>query len=130
MGMTDRELLDRAIEAMERSYSPYSRFPVGAAIECDGGSVFTGCNIENASLGATVCAETAAVSCAVSAGHKKFTRIAIVSQGTEYCYPCGNCRQILNEFSPDIEVLCSRGDGRYVSYRLTSFLPMPFKNFD
>ncbi|MDR1589846.1 MAG: cytidine deaminase [Oscillospiraceae bacterium] len=124
--MTDRALLDRAAEAMRRSYSPYSRFPVGAAIECADGAVFTGCNIENAALGATMCAEAAAVACAVSAGYRKFTRIAVVSEGADYCYPCGGCRQILNEFAPDIEVLCARGDGRYVSYKLSAFLPMPF----
>jgi cytidine deaminase len=124
--MTDRELIERASEAMKHSYSPYSRFPVGAAVECDDGEVFTGCNIENSALGATMCAEAAAVAGAVSSGHRKFTRIAVVSKGGEYCYPCGNCRQILHEFSPEMEVLCARGDGRYVSYSLSKFLTMPF----
>jgi cytidine deaminase len=130
INMTDRELIDIASEAMGRSYSPYSRFPVGAALECGDGSIFTGCNIENAALGATMCAEAAAVAGAVSAGHRDFTRIAVISQGADYCCPCGNCRQILNEFAPGIEALCARGDGRYVSYRLSALLPASFSGFN
>jgi cytidine deaminase len=128
--MTDRELIGKAAEAMERSYSPYSRFPVGAAVECDDGAVFTGCNIENSALGVTMCAEACAVACAVAAGHRKFTRVAIISRSGDYCYPCGSCRQILHEFAPDVEVLCARGDGRYVSYKLPAFLPLPFTSFN
>ena len=124
--MTDRNLIDLAAGAMANSYSPYSNFKVGAAIECADGSAFTGCNIENASYGATMCAEAAAVASAVSAGHREFKRIAIVSEGTSYCFPCGTCRQILSEFSPDTEVLSVRSDGRYVSYPLTSLMPMAF----
>ena len=124
--MTDRQLIERAAEVMEKSYSPYSRFPVGAAIECTDGSVFCGCNIENCALGCTICAERAAVACAVSAGHTDFMRIAIVSKGSEYCYPCGSCRQVLSEFSPHMEVLCVRGDGRYVSYPLSRLLSNAF----
>ena len=124
--MTDRKLIDLATEVMENSYSPYSRFKVGAAIECGNGAVFTGCNIENAAFGATMCAEAAAVASAVSAGNRSFKRIAISSEGSAYCFPCGACRQLLNEFSPDVEVLCARADGRYVSYSLATLLPMSF----
>ena len=124
--MTDRKLIDKAAEVMENSYSPYSRFKVGAAIECTDGSVFTGCNIENAAFGVTMCAEAAAVAAAVSAGKPDFKRIAIASEGSTYCFPCGTCRQLLSEFSPDMEVLCSRADGRYVSYSLSALLPMLF----
>jgi cytidine deaminase len=88
--------------------------------------VFTGCNIENAAFGATVCAEASAIASAVSAGHRDFRRIAVTSGGSSYCLPCGNCRQMLSEFAPQIEVLCSRADGRYVSYSLTNLLPAPF----
>ena len=126
--MTDRNLLERAAAAMANSYSPYSRFPVGAAIECSDGSVFTGCNIENCALGSTICAERVAVGNAVSQGHTDFVRIAIISKGTNYCVPCGQCRQVLMEFAPHIEVLCSRGDGRYVSYNLKTLLTSPFTN--
>jgi len=124
--MTDRKLIDMALDAMANSYSPYSRFKVGAALESADGAVFSGCNIENAAYGATMCAEAVAIASAVADGKREFKRIAIISEGSSYCFPCGNCRQLLNEFSPDIEVLCARADGRYVSYPLTSMLPMAF----
>jgi len=124
--MTDRNLIEMAAVAMGHSYSPYSRFRSGAAIECADGSVFTGCNIENSAFGATICAEAVAVGTAVSAGKRSFRRIAIISEGNAYCFPCGTCRQLLNEFSPELEVLSARADGRYVSYPLTSLLPMAF----
>lgn len=124
--MTDRNLIDMAAEVMQNSYSPYSEFKVGAAIECADGSVFAGCNVENAAFRVGVCAETAALAAAVSAGHREFKRIAVISEGSSYCFPCGMCRQMLNEFAPNLEVLCARADGRYVSYPLTSLLPMAF----
>jgi len=124
--MTDRNLIEKAAVAMVNSYSPYSRFKSGAAIECSDGSVFTGCNIENAAFGSTICAEAVAISTAVSAGRRSFRRIAIISEGSAYCFPCGTCRQLLHEFSPELEVLSARADGRYVSYPLTSLLPMAF----
>jgi len=124
--MTDKRLLEMAVEAMENSYAPYSHRKIGAAIESKDGTVFSGCVIENVAIGTTICAEAAAISSAVSAGHRTFKRIAIISEGRTYRLPCGTCRQILNEFSPDIEVLCARAsDGRYVSYPLTSLLPLP-----
>ena len=126
--MTDRALIQKAEEAMKNSYSPYSRFAVGAALECENGEVFLGTNIENAALGCTLCAERAAVSAAVTAGNRSFRRIAITSSGNQYCTPCGQCRQVLSEFSPHMEVLCSRADGRYVSYRLDRLLPASFGN--
>lgn len=126
--MTDRDLINTAREAMKNAYVPYSRFAVGAALECEDGSVVTGCNIENAAFGCTVCAEQSAVSAAVSSGHRRFRRIAIAADSKSYCYPCGTCRQILTEFSPNMEVLSVRMDGRYVSYRLSSLLPQPFVN--
>ena len=124
--MTDRKLIGTAAEAMKNSYSPYSCLKVGAAVECDDGSVYVGCNIENPAFGTTVCAEVAAASAAISAGKRSFRRIAIVSEGNTYYFPCGSCRQLLNEFSPEVEVLCARADGRYVSYALSALLPMPF----
>lgn len=124
--MTDRKLISMAEDVMANSYSPYSRFKVGAAVECADGSVFAGCNIENAAFGATMCAEAAAIASAISAGQRSFKRIAIISEGNAYCFPCGTCRQLLCEFSPDIEVLCVRSDGRYVSYTLNALLPMSF----
>ena len=124
--MTDRKLIDNATEAMKNSYAPYSRFPVGVSLECADGTVFTGSKIENAALECTLCAERAAIACAVSAGHRSFKRIAIYAESSSYCFPCGTCRQVLWEFSPEIEVLCARADGRYVSYPLTALLPEAF----
>jgi len=124
--MTDRRLLETAADAMENSYTPYSRDKKGAAIECADGSVYTGCIIENITLGSTICAEAAALAAAVSAGHRSFKRIATISEGNTYNLPCGNCRQLLSEFSPQVEVLCARSsDGRYVSYSLGALFPMP-----
>lgn len=124
--MTDRELINTAREAMKNAYVPYSRFPVGAALECEDGVVVTGCNVENAAFGSSVCAELTAVCKAVSSGRRRFRRIAIVADSKNYYYPCGNCRQVLNEFAPSIEILSVRGDGRYVSYRLSDLYPRPF----
>ena len=127
--MTDRDLLNMAREAAQNAYVPYSHFPVGAALECADGSVFTGCNVENAALGSTICAERTAIVKAVSEGRKKFVRIAIYGEGESYCMPCGACIQVMNEFAPegDLEVLCTRSGGRYVSYRLSQLLPHPFE---
>ena len=104
--MTDRELMSIAKKASMNAYVPYSRFPVGAALECDDGTVFSGCNVENAALGSTICAERTACCKAVSEGHRSFRRIAIYADSESWCTPCGACRQFLAEFSPDMEVLC------------------------
>jgi len=124
--MTDRKLIEMANEAMANSYSPYSRYKAGAAVECADGAVFTGCHIENAAFGTTICAEAAAIASAVTAGRRGFKRVAIISDSSTYSFPCGTCRQLLNEFSPELEVLCARADGRYVSYPLSALLPMAF----
>ncbi|MDR2615126.1 MAG: cytidine deaminase [Oscillospiraceae bacterium] len=126
MRVTDRELINIAAAVKEKSYSPYSGFPTGAAVECDDGAVFTGCAVENAAPALSVCAETAAIAAAITSGHRVFKRIAISSDGAAYCLPCGACRQVLHEFSPDMEVLASRADGRYVSYKLSELLPRAF----
>ena len=124
--MTDRRLLETAAETMENSYTPYSLTKTGAALETIDGTVFTGCTIENIALGTTICAEAAAIAAAVSAGHREFKRLAIISEGNTYRFPCGTCRQLLSEFAKDLEVLCARtSDGRFVSYAFTALLPMP-----
>jgi cytidine deaminase len=125
--MNDRELLRIAKEASLNAYVPYSGFPVGAALECADGTVFTGCNVENAAYGDTICAERTAVVKAVSEGQRSFTRIAIYGEGKGYCMPCGSCRQVLAEFSPEMEVLCAKAGGSYVSYPLTRLMPYTFK---
>mgnify|MGYP000856165553 CR=1 FL=1 len=124
--MTDRELMDIARRASEKAYAPYSRFKVGAALETEGRQVFTGCNVENAALGSTICAERTAATKAVSEGYTKFKRIAIWAESNDYCLPCGACRQVLAEFCDDMEVLCAKAGGRYVSYNLSELLPHRF----
>lgn len=122
--MTDRELLNMAFGAAENAYAPYSGFRVGAALECADGSVFLGCNVENAAYGDTVCAERTALLKAVSEGRREFMRIAVAAPtAQDYCLPCGSCLQVLREFSTDMEILAARGDGHYVSYKLSAMLP-------
>ena len=128
---TDRQLLDMAKNAMKYSYSPYSHFAVGACVLMKDGSVFTGCNIENSSYGATICAERAAVCNAVSSGYRDFKAIAIVgglnSTGINgITYPCGICRQVLSEFSADMYVIAARSEDDYDMRRLSEFLPASF----
>ena len=125
--MNDHELLKIAYEASKKAYAPYSRFAVGAALECMDGTVVTGCNVENAAFGECLCAERVAICKAVSEGQQNFRRMAIYADSPSYCMPCGACRQVMAEFSPAMEVLCARSGGRYVSYRLEQLLPHTFK---
>jgi cytidine deaminase len=97
---------------MTRSYSPYSHYPVGAALAAKDGRIFTGCNIENASFGATICAERTAMVKAVSEGAREFEAIAIATKDTPG-WPCGICRQFMSEFAPDLRVIVTWGDGAH-----------------
>lgn len=125
--MTDRELIQRAFEMHRFSYVPYSRFPVGAAILTQDGRVFTGCNVENAAYGSTICAERTAILKAVSEGCREgWTAIAIAGQGADFCWPCGACRQMLYEFAPELRVLAARGDGVYQEASMEQLLPHGF----
>ncbi|NLB91577.1 MAG: cytidine deaminase [Clostridiales bacterium] len=123
--ITDEELLQFARQAMERSYSPYSRYPVGACILCEDGRIFQGCNIENASFGLSNCAERTAVFKAVSEGARDFVSIAIAAKNSPP-WPCGACRQVLNEFAPDIRVLVTWDEGNVESATLQELLPHGF----
>lgn len=125
--MTDQALVEMAFTMLDRAYVPYSRFPVGAALLCAGGTVFTGCNVENAAYGSTICAERTALVKAVSEGHRDdFARLAVVGRGDDYCWPCGACRQMLFEFAPDLTVLVARGDHEFVTLPLRELLPHGF----
>ncbi len=124
--MTRDELKAAAVAMLDRAYIPYSHFPVGAALECSDGTVFTGCNIENAGYSPTICAERTAVAKAVSEGHRDFVRIAIAGKSKDYCVPCGVCRQVLQEFAPDIEVICLNGAGEEKTFSLKELLPYGF----
>lgn len=123
----NKTLLKKAHEMTERAYAPYSKFRVGAALLDDNGNIFTGCNIENASYGACCCAERTAVFKAVSEGSQNFKAIAIVNSGGGETFPCGICRQVLSEFSPDITVILEDGNGAVHSYTLSQLLPHSFK---
>ena len=126
--MNAKELVAVARLAAENAYVPYSNFPVGAALECPDGQVFTGCNVENAAYGSTICAERTAVCKAVSEGYRKFTKIAVWGKGDDYCFPCGACRQFISEFGLDIEIISARGDGEYVSLSMDEMLPHSFNS--
>ncbi len=124
--MTNEALILQAKDAMKNAYAPYSRFKVGAAVVTKGGEVFKGCNIENASYGATNCAERTAIFKAISEGYREFEKIAIVASSGDYASPCGICRQVLAEFMPEGKViLCSEEKGM-VAYTVREMLPMGF----
>ena len=120
------ELKAAAVAMLDRAYCPYSHFAVGAALECADGTVFTGCNIENAAFSPTICAERTAVAKAVSEGHTDFVRIVIAGRSTDFCVPCGVCRQVLREFAPGIEVICLNGKGEEQVFTLSELLPHSF----
>lgn len=124
--MKEQQLKELAVSMLDRSYSPYSHFPVGAALECEDGAVFTGCNIENSSYGLTICAERTAAVKAVSEGHTRFKRIVIAGRSDDYCYPCGACRQFLYEFGHDMEVICLNKNGEAKSMNIKELLPCGF----
>ena len=124
--MTERELVERALEMRRFSYAPYSHFRVGAALECEDGSVYTGCNVENAAYGSSLCAERTALVKAVSEGRRRFVRLAVAGDSADYCWPCGACRQMLREFGADLEVLAANREGAYVAISLEELLPHSF----
>lgn len=124
--MEDKLLIKIAMEAREKSYSPYSNFKVGAAVYTKSGKVFTGCNIESASYSPTICAERVAVSKCVSEGYKDIEKIAVVGSDSSISHPCGVCRQFLVEFGKNIKVICARSIDNYKVYTLEELLPNSF----
>lgn len=124
--MTVQELCARAQDMLPLAYAPYSHFPVGAALECEDGTVFTGCNIENAAYGPSNCAERTAVFKAVSEGYRSFRRIAIAADTPRFCAPCGVCRQVLQEFAPEIQVILVNNQGETKVLTLPELLPYSF----
>ncbi|MBX4263227.1 cytidine deaminase [Clostridium estertheticum] len=129
--MEYEKLVSQALQARKNAYAPYSNFKVGAAVLTDDGKVFTGCNIENASYGATNCAERTAIFKAVSEGYKTIKAIAIVGVQNDYTYPCGICRQVIAEFATDdTKIILGKNDTEYIVKTLDEILPGAFTKKD
>ena len=127
MGASDhRSLVEAARRARENAVARFSNFKVGAALETADGVVITGCNVENATYGLTICAERVAMFKALSEGHRTFSRIAIVADTDDPTPPCGACRQILWEFAGDLEVVLANLNGETGRHRMSELLPQPF----
>ena len=121
------ELIEKALEAREKAYAPYSKFKVGAAVLTAGGKIYTGCNVENASYPVGICAERVAMSKAVADGETEFTVIAIVGSGENYCMPCGMCRQFMAEFcKEDFEIIVAKSVDDYKIMKMGELLPYTF----
>jgi cytidine deaminase len=122
----DDSLREAALRALDNAYAPYSNFRVGAALRTRSGEVVTGCNMENSAYGLAICAETLAVASAVSQGLTEFDEIAIATDDSEPTPPCGACRQVLNEFAPDITISSYTREGREATWTLRELLPHAF----
>jgi len=128
MQVNQKHLLTQASEAAQNSYSPYSKFKVGACVLYEDGKTYTGCNVENASYGLTLCAERTAISSAIADGEKtKIVAVAIYSPNAKLCYPCGACRQWIAEFSKDAEVILEDTDGNPKAFSIKELLPYSFE---
>jgi len=125
----EKELVRAAVEVLQRSYSPYSRFRVGAALLGEDGVVYTGTNVENASFGLSICAERSAVFKAVSAGVRSFRSLAIASETETPASPCGACRQVLLEFAPELPIVLVGNGGAIERTTLDALIPRPFSSF-
>ena len=121
-------LMDKAKEASKYSYSPFSKFAVGAAVLMSNGSIYTGCNIENSSFGMTICAERCAIFKAISEGQKEILAVAIYSPNEDDCYPCGACRQVMYEFQGENEIsIITESKGNPDIRKMKDFLPYGFR---
>lgn len=127
--MTYDRLVEKAYEAMENAYAPYSNFKVGAALLTKSGKIYTGCNVEIASFGATNCAERTAIFKAISEGEREYSAIAVVSSSHDFTYPCGICRQVIVEFTKDIDIIVAKGYD-YEVYKIETLLPKSFTQID
>lgn len=126
MENTPEKLIEAAVKVRENAHAPYSNFKVGAAVETKNGKIFTGCNVENASYGLTICAERVAIFKAISEGETEFTQIAVVADTSELTPPCGACRQIIWEFCGDIPVIFSNLEGVTETLQMKELLPRAF----
>jgi cytidine deaminase len=119
-------LLDAARRARENAVAPFSKFRVGAAVRTKSGKIYSGCNVENASYGLTICAERVAIFKALSEGERKFDAVAVVTDTDKLTPPCGACRQIIWEFCGDSEIVLGNLKGRAEIHRMSALLPLPF----
>ncbi|MEY8764316.1 cytidine deaminase [Clostridium sp. MT-113] len=127
MNLDCEKLILKAFQGRKNAYAPYSGFKVGAAVLTQGGNIYTGCNIENASYGASNCAERTAIFKAVSEGHKTLYAIAIVGAEDKYTYPCGICRQVISEFaSPHMKIILAKNEKEYIVKTLDEIFPGAF----
>ena len=124
--MAAARLIEAAFRVRLNAFAPFSGFKVGAAVEAEDSSIYTGCNVENATYGLTVCAERVALFKALSVGLRRFRRIAVVADTDEPTPPCGACRQLLWEFGGDLEVILGNLHGEKARHRLNELLPHPF----
>jgi len=124
------KLIQEAEKARKKAYTPYSKFKVGAAILCDDGKIFSGCNIENASFGLTLCAERVAIFKAISEGSTKFKAIAVIGNTNKPCSPCGACRQVISEFGEDIPLIMTNLKGEVRIKKIKELLPEAFGKND
>ena len=124
--MNSEPLIALATSAREKAFAPFSKFQVGAALEAEDGTIVFGCNVESASYGLTMCAERVAIFKGVSEGHRRFTRVAIVTAAETPTPPCGACRQLLWEFAPDAEVICANLEGKIARYTVRELIPAAF----
>ncbi|MGL4108559.1 cytidine deaminase [Clostridium sp. LP20] len=130
--MDNRELILKAIEAREKAYCPYSNFKVGAAALFEDGKIYTGCNIENASYGATNCAERTAIFNGVSQGNKSLKAVALIGDINNFTYPCGICRQVISEFAAngDIKIYIVKNEKEVLEKTLDEIMPGTFTKKD
>lgn len=124
---SDEDLIQQARAVQQKAYAPYSQFKVGAALLTADGNVYTGCNVENASFGATNCAERTAVFSAVCDGSRQFLKIVVVTESDEPVMPCGICRSVLFEFAPDLEIIAVSATGKVHRSKLHELYPEGFQ---
>ena len=128
--ISEDELIKQARDVREKAYAPYSGFKVGAALLSDSGKVYVGCNVESASFGASICAERAAVASAVADGSREFSKLVIFVGSDDLASPCGICRQVIREFSDDLEIVLANTHGMIKKVTIGEIFQEPFISFE